>query len=137
MDWRHAIVAYAVLTAGWATLAKMAREAGLSGAATSLICSLSASAVVIACNVPQRGTSPWPLRGIALALGAGLLGGGTSLIYYRILKSAPFASVQPLTELYIILIPLIALFVFHEVPTGRQIAGIVLGLAAMGLLLQK
>lgn len=135
MDWKVAILIYACCTAGWSVLAKVARNAGLSGPATSLICSFSACLIVLLGNISLVWGQSWPRQGVFYAVIAGILGGVTSLLYYRFLKDAPFASFQPLTELYLILIPLLAFIVFAEAPTVRQVIGMCLGFGAMWFLM--
>ena len=63
------------------------------------------------------------------------MAGLTNITYYRFIKQAPFASAMPLNELYIILVPILAIIIFKEGITIRQISGIVTGLITLFLLI--
>jgi drug/metabolite transporter (DMT)-like permease len=108
---------------------------GESHEAVVLHFSLVASVTFLALSIPVWQWPAWP--GAGFVLGAGLAGGGAQLAMTRAYSLARAAPVTAMSGLSIVFTYLLAIPVFGDQPTGWQIAGSFLVIAASLLLTVK
>lgn len=131
VDWRLAILVYIVCSGVWGVLAKFA---------SARLEALTQSFIGVGCAWLVIAAAGWhKLRwesasGVLAAALGGILGGVASVAFYAALRQAPVSIVLPLSSLYLVLTVVLACAFLGEVVGPRQLAGIVLGLAAMWLL---
>lgn len=130
-DWRFFVLIYILSSGVWSVLAKYA-AGRLNWATQTFVAVLTASLVVALFAL--RGLQWQSKSGIAAAVAGGVLGGISSLAFYKALGQAPASVVFPLCSLYLVLTVVLAYLVLGETIGLRQIVGIILGLISITLL---
>jgi len=130
-DWRFLILFYLILTGIWGVVAKI--SASRLNPFTATFVGVTACWVVV--SVASFSKLSWDSKsGLAAAITCGLISGISAIAFYGALKGAPASVVMPLSSLYMIITAVLAYFFLGEALGLRQIAGIVLGIAAITLL---
>ena len=77
------------------------------------------------------------LRGFSLAMAVGVTGTTGQIFFLKALERGTFSHVSVVTSLYPVVTTALAMLILHETLTLRQGAGIVLGVAAIILLVKS
>jgi drug/metabolite transporter (DMT)-like permease len=118
----------------WAVLYKLF-EGGISDAQLQAISTLGVLPVLVLLSaMPDRAPSGNRRRGIALALGSGIVSCLGNIAFYDVLsRGAKAAAVIPITDLYPVVTILLAVFLLKEKLNWLQTAGICLSIGAIYL----
>jgi len=130
MDWRLALGLCALSWGVWGFLGKL--SATRLGWPTAAVLGYLAGAVVVAAALPGF---RWPGWVPALpALAYGLCGSLGAVFFVRALETGPAVLVAPLTELYLVVTVLLAVFFLGESMGPKRLLGLALMLGGAALL---
>mgnify|MGYP001212120370 CR=1 FL=1 len=130
-NWRSWIILYLLLLGVWGVMVKVA-SVRLNALTVTFVSTTAAWLTVVLFALPRLNFSS--RLGVAVAAACGVIGGITSIIFYGILKYAPATVVIPLSTLYILVTVVLSCALPGETISLRQVAGILLGIAAVFLL---
>lgn len=125
-------IGFALLSAVAASATAILAKLGLAGASSGLVTALRSVVVVVvvvavaAAGGELRTLPQVPLRTLGLIGLSGLATAASWLAYHRALQLGPASLVAPIDKLSLALTVLVAMVVFHEVPTARQLGGVAL-----------
>lgn len=132
-------IGFALLSAVAASATAILAKLGLAGASSGLVTALR-SVVVVVVVVAVAGASgelralpQVPARTLGIVVLSGLATAASWLAYHRALQLGPATLVAPIDKLSLALTVVLAMLVFREVPTARQLGGV--GLILVGTLL--
>jgi transporter family protein len=136
----HSWVFFAVLAllvwGVWGFAARLA-AASIGWREMTVLGSIGSVSSMIVFALLTRPNLSYPLSAFMLAFVVGVLGFMGAPIFYAALERNPSAIVVVVTSLYPVVTIILSTLILNEVPTTRQVVGIVLAIAALVLISSK